>query len=545
MALAARARSARYTTTASCASTGLQRRDSQDAQQRQRPRWKGPGRPGSPSVDGLPLRLEPEGREFGARPRVDLHRAAFDKLLLAAVLDRARRRARRARRRRPPPDIVEQWDPERALGGVTPAATRTRTRRRRSARCRWACAARRRASSPPRASSIIAAIVDVVVAVAAVGAHLEAGEVEATPRCCRLSGCTRCPLAVRLPTAPGSPRPAATYTAAIRRRLRAVLGAAVGDGGRGSPTAAQAAVAALIDAACRGDGCVSGSASAASVAAGGCVAASHQLLHLPRSICGSQLSRICAASTGYSPFAFCGCNRSRPPGPQGGLQRARGIRARHAPTRVAAAFETTALELWEVLVKAARRLAAARTLALGLERDYFERSLEKMDLQHSAIPPLPPCDGPQEEAVGTSDAVRVASTPISARSPSCCSAKARSASRSKNRRRRGGRRRGGEAGGWFDVVTVAARRGRRVRRRRQHGRADGAMDEAGGRRRTAWSCRRRPPPQRARASVACFMRGRMPTRACRRLMRGSSRRARRGTANERWPAYLLMKLRAA
>ena len=51
-------------------------------------------------------------------------------------------------------------------------------------------------------------------------------------------------------------------------------------------------------------------------------------------------------------------------------------------------IEDTALELWRALELAARRYALACALALGLETDYFLRSLQRFDLCTLRMPPL-------------------------------------------------------------------------------------------------------------------------------------------------------------
>ena len=184
-------------------------------------------------------------------------------------------------------------------------------------------------------------------------------------------------------------------------------------------------------------------------------AASTELFALPEQHKLSELSRIAPqTNTGYSPFAFENLNRSRPPD----LKEAFNVRAGsgHVTSFAGcpARFEPTALELWDVLVKAARRYALALALALGLERDYFERSLEKMDLCTLRFLHYPPCDGPTEEADGTRAAVRVGEhTDFGAFTFLLLGEGAVGLQVKKIAGAEVGGAAGGEAGGWLDVET--------------------------------------------------------------------------------------------
>ena len=164
---------------------------------------------------------------------LDLHRAAFDKLLLDAVL--ASSQAARGERvdAGSSSDIVVQWDPERALGGDGGRHAYTHpTPAQRSLQMGLRGEATRLLAAAE--DGIIAAITDVTSAFAAVGAHLEAGEVDAA--------------AALLPTERLYPLPAGcaiadrAETAAARnaprrdpdRRLRAVHARRGCEGGRGA-----------------------------------------------------------------------------------------------------------------------------------------------------------------------------------------------------------------------------------------------------------------------------------------------------------------------
>ena len=379
---------------------------------------------------------------------LDLHRAAFDKLLLDAVL--ASSQAARGERvdAGSSSDIVVQWDPERALGGDNGRHAYTHpTPAQRSLQMGLRGEATRLLAAAE--DGIIAAITDVTSAFAAVGAHLEAGEVDAaaallpTERLYPLpAGCAitdRAEMAATIPTVDFAP---------FMRDEGVTVGAA--------PTDAQAAVAAQIDAVCRGDGFVHlvnfGLTPELEAAA---FAASTELFALPDEHKLSELSRIAPqTNTGYSPFAFENLNRSRPPD----LKEAFNVRAGsgHVTSFAGcpARFETTALELWDVLVKAARRYALALALALGLERDYFERSLEKMDLCTLRFLHYPPCDGPTEEADGTRAAVRVGEhTDFGAFTFLLLGEGAVGLQVKKIAGAEVGGAAGGEAGGWLDVET--------------------------------------------------------------------------------------------
>ena len=257
---------------------------------------------------------------------------------------------------------------------------------------------------------------------------------------------------------------AATHRAAIPDRVATPFmrdeGVTVG----AAPTAAQAAVAAQIDAAF-GDGFVHlvnfGLTPELEAAA---FAASTELFALPEEHKLSELSRIAPqTNTGYSPFAFENLNRSRPPD----LKEAFNVRAGsgHVTSFAGcpARFETTALELWDVLVKAARRYALALALALGLERDYFERSL---DLGHAALPALPAVRRSTRTWRTVDAAVRVGEhTDFGAFTFLLLGEGAVGLAGQENRRRRGGRRRGRRGGRLARRGDAAARRGWHGRRR--------------------------------------------------------------------------------
>lgn len=112
-------------------------------------------------------------------------------------------------------------------------------------------------------------------------------------------------------------------------------------------------------------------------------AASTQLFDLPEEAKNDKLTRITPkTNTGYSPFAFEMLNRNRPPD----LKEAFNVRSPevHPPdgyfSSCPDAFRGAALELWEVLQKAARAYALACAVALDLETDFFSKTLKRMDL---------------------------------------------------------------------------------------------------------------------------------------------------------------------
>lgn len=176
------------------------------------------------------------------------------------------------------------------------------------------------------------------------------------------------------------------------------------------PTPSQAEAAAQINDACRRHGFVHvlnfGLSPATEASA---FAAAAALFAQPEQHKLDMLARITPkTNTGYSPFAFECLNRARPPD----LKEAFNVRDPDVHNNDFAGcpdgFEVAALALWAELAQAARRYAVACALALGLERDYFARSLSRLDLCTLRFLHYPPCDMPSEAAVdGTSAPIRV------------------------------------------------------------------------------------------------------------------------------------------
>ena len=136
-------------------------------------------------------------------------------------------------------------------------------------------------------------------------------------------------------------------------------------------------------------------------------AASRELFSLPESVKRSSLSRISLKNTGYAPFAFEHLNRARP----ADLKEAFNVREPRVHDNdfsgTPAGFEPVAQELWSVIETAARRYALALALALGLETNYFTRTLERLDLCTCRFLHYPPCDAPTSSPDGQLAAIRV------------------------------------------------------------------------------------------------------------------------------------------
>ena len=120
-------------------------------------------------------------------------------------------------------------------------------------------------------------------------------------------------------------------------------------------------------------------------------------------------------------------------------------------------FQVAALALWAELAQAARRYAVACALALGLERDYFARSLSRMDLCTLRFLHYPPCDMPSEAAVdGGGAAIRVGEhTDFGAYTFLLLGEGARGLQLKPVDGGEVGGSAGGEAGGWIDAVLPA------------------------------------------------------------------------------------------
>jgi isopenicillin N synthase-like dioxygenase len=164
------------------------------------------------------------------------------------------------------------------------------------------------------------------------------------------------------------------------------------------PTDAQKATAATINECCTNHGFahITNFGLTAEVEAAA-FAASEELFGLPDSTKSNDLTRISPeTNTGYSPYAFEMLNRSRPPD----LKEAFNVRSPEIhPTdgyfsACPDAFRTKSLALWDVLALAARRYSLACAVALGLESDYFAKTLKRMDLCTCRFLHYPPCEVP-------------------------------------------------------------------------------------------------------------------------------------------------------
>lgn len=183
-------------------------------------------------------------------------------------------------------------------------------------------------------------------------------------------------------------------------------GVVVGD----PPTAAQTAAAQKINATCKGHGFMhitnwglSGEMSDEAFAA------AEELFALPEEE-KLKLNRITPETNrGYAPFKCTNLNRSRPPD----LLEAFNVRFepahandfRGCPER----FVNVARQMLGVIEKAAKRYGLACALALGLERDYFVKTMHRMDLCTMRYLHYPPCDSSHITSSdrGVSQAVRV------------------------------------------------------------------------------------------------------------------------------------------
>ena len=106
-----------------------------------------------------------------------------------------------------------------------------------------------------------------------------------------------------------------------------------------------------------------------------------ELFSLPESHKLDKLKRITPeTNTGYAPYGHESLNRSRPADLKEAYNFSRPELQLNDFVGTPPAFESTALKLWSVLERAARRYALACAVALGLEVDFFTRSLERFDL---------------------------------------------------------------------------------------------------------------------------------------------------------------------
>mmetsp|Transcript_1202 Transcript_1202/g.2769 ORF Transcript_1202/g.2769 Transcript_1202/m.2769 type:complete len:356 (-) Transcript_1202:238-1305(-) len=177
-----------------------------------------------------------------------------------------------------------------------------------------------------------------------------------------------------------------------------------------APTAAQQAVAAAIDEACRDHGFVQvTNFGVTAELRRRTFAAAEKLFAQPeahKNECYRALRP--ETNTGYSGFGKEQLNRGRP----ADLKEAYNIRrpelAKNDFSGVPVGFEEEALELWRAMEVASRRYALACALALGLERDFFLRSLERFDLCTLRMLHYPPCKMPTPtRGVPAKTAIRV------------------------------------------------------------------------------------------------------------------------------------------
>ena len=177
------------------------------------------------------------------------------------------------------------------------------------------------------------------------------------------------------------------------------------------PTDAQRATAAIINEFCRDHGFAHITNFGLTRALEEKVfAASTELFDLSEEAKKDTLTKISPkTNTGYSPFAYERLNRSRPPD----LKEAFNVRdpKLHPPDSYFSgcpeAFRRESLALWDVLALAARRYSLACAVALGLESDYFLKTLERLDLCTCRFLHYPPCEPPNYSGVLKKEAIRV------------------------------------------------------------------------------------------------------------------------------------------
>ena len=423
------ARDPRNTTTASCAST---RPTTQDCGRRcSSARCRGRRKNGVDQtlhLDGLPLWLEPEGRTNRASSRS----------VCTAPPSTRRDAAPAARARRVDAGSSSTSScsgSRRALGGVVAAAYTHLTPAQRSLQMglRGEARASRRRRRHHRGDHRRESL-------AAVGAHLEAGEVDAATAL--LPAERLYPLAVRLPTAPRRGGRALAPRHHPNRRLRAVH-ARRGDGGRGRrPRRRRSAQTrhAAATASCTWSIWPTPGSS-------GGVAASTGCLRCPTST-SSQSCRIAPQTNAGTP------SPSKNPRVRRLGRHSTCARLGHAELAAVRTLRDHGARLWAVLVKAARRYALALALALGLERDYFERRSRRWTCARCAS-----CTTRRATADRgggrTRAAVRAASTPVPARSQPARRRRGQPQGQ-ENRRLRGGRR--GRRGGRLDDAAARQER---------------------------------------------------------------------------------------
>ena len=127
-------------------------------------------------------------------------------------------------------------------------------------------------------------------------------------------------------------------------------------------------------------------------------AAAEELFALPDTHKLEKLFRITPETNrGFAPFGLENLNRSRPPD----MKETFNVRFEPAHTNdfrgCPERFQAVARRVQDVIEKAAKRYALACALALGLERDYFHRSLARMDLCTTRYLHYPPCDAVERD----------------------------------------------------------------------------------------------------------------------------------------------------
>ena len=151
-----------------------------------------------------------------------------------------------------------------------------------------------------------------------------------------------------------------------------------------APTAAQEAVAKILDRACRDHGFVAVTNFGLTPALRRNALSASKALFAQSDAAKSRMSPISPQTNmGYAAYGAEKLNRSRP----ADLKEAFNVRSPHVHTNdfrgCPPEFADVSLELWAVIEKAARRFAIAQALALGLDLDYFSKALCTMDCAYS------------------------------------------------------------------------------------------------------------------------------------------------------------------
>lgn len=223
------------------------------------------------------------------------------------------------------------------------------------------------------------------------------------------------------------------------------------------PTDCQLSTAAKIDSSCKAHGFVQVTNFGLTPELRDTVfQAACELFSLPESHKLDKLKRITPeTNTGYAPYGHESLNRSRPADLKEAYNFSRPELQLNDFVGTPPAFESTALKLWSVLERAARRYALACAVALGLEVDFFTRSLERFDLCTLRLLHYPPCDVPTPEqgAQAEKTAIRVGEhTDFGAFTFLLLGVGAEGLQMKPVVGGEVGGAAGGEDGGWFDVV---------------------------------------------------------------------------------------------